>query len=123
MSLWIYAVENEDEDVAETFVGELIATGKQLRKGETMGAERNSANEEELQLLQKLYVEMQANIQQSTGMFEEEISLLKTSSTDSQFQFSKAPEVVIQCEFQINGQIGELGQKDKQFYTNLMHQI
>ena len=31
--------------------------------------------------------------------------------------------VVIRREFRINGQIGELGQKDKLSYTNLMHQI
>lgn len=60
----------------------------------------------------------------------EEMSRLKvkvnqpsSSSTDSQFQFSQAPEVVIRREFQINGHIGELGRKDKLSYTNLMHQI
>lgn len=56
--------------------------------------------------------------QQSTRILEEEMSWLKekinpppSSFTDSPFPFPQAPEVVISCEFRINGQIGELGQK------------
>lgn len=86
-------VENEDEDVVEAFLGELIATAEQWRQGKTMGTERNSANEE---------AEMQANFQQSTRLFGEEMSRLKEKvnmppslSTDSQSPFSQDPDVII----------------------------
>ena len=47
----------------------------------------------------------------------------RTPSSPVEPLFPKAPEVVIRREFRINGQIRELGQKDKLPYTNLIHQI
>lgn len=73
-------VESENDDVAKTFVLELIAAAKQLRQGEPMGEERNSANEEELQRLQNQYAEIQGNFQQSTPMLEEKNELAKRES-------------------------------------------
>lgn len=124
------AVENEDKEVAETFVQELLATAKRLRQNAPKGDGKSGGNEEELKRLQKQYAEMQMSFQDSTKMLEEEMSRLRekvnrpsSSPTESHSPFPRAPEVIIRREFRINGQIGELGQKDKLSYTNLMHQI
>ena len=120
------ACEEEEHDVAETFVQELLATAKRLRET-ALKPKRDVQNDEELQRLQKQYAEMQLNFQTSTKMLEEEMSRLREKITltpsPPELPFSRAPEVVIRREFRINGQIGELGQKDKLSYTNLMHQI
>lgn len=124
------ALESEEEDVAETFVRDLLTTAKQLRQNAPKGDGKSGANEDELQRLRKQYAEMQTNFAVSTRLLEEEMSQLRekvnrpaSSFRESDSPFSRAPEVVIRREFRLNGQIGELGQKDKLSYTNLMHQI
>ncbi|KAK0144802.1 hypothetical protein N1851_016626 [Merluccius polli] len=121
------AIESEEDDVAETFVQELLATAKRLRQKATEGDESNGGSEDELRRLQNQYAEMQLSFRQSTRMLEEEMSHLREKvnrrPSSPHSPFSRAPEVVIRREFRINGQIGELGQKDKLSYTNLMHQI
>lgn len=117
------ALEEEEHDVAETFLQYLLATAS-LRETalKPMGEERH---EEELGMLQD--AEMLVNFQKSTKMLEEEMSWLreKISRTPSspELPFPRAPEVVIRREFRLNGQVGEPGQKDKLSYTNLMHHI
>ncbi|KAM9735208.1 uncharacterized protein ACNS7B_014526 [Menidia menidia] len=124
------AIESEEEEVAETFVRELLATAKRLSQSAPKRDGKNGGKEEELQRLQKQYAEMQMSFQDSMRILGEEMIQLRervngppSSPTEPHSPFSRAPEVVIRREFRINGQIGELGQKDKLSYTNLMHQI
>lgn len=94
------AVGREDKDVAKTFVWELIATATWWRQGEATGGRKDSVDKEELQRLQKQYAKMQANFQSTVN-----------SNTQGRNELVKG-EVVISREFRINGQIGELGQKE-----------
>ncbi|XP_063049996.1 uncharacterized protein LOC134444699, partial [Engraulis encrasicolus] len=129
-------IDSEDENAAELFVRELIATAKTLRQSGAKGDGESGASDCELQRLQRQYAEMQIRFQESTQLIEEEMNRLrgnanKTTSLpmttsapiDPQPTFPRASEVVIRREFRISGQIGELGQKDKLSYTSLMHQI
>lgn len=67
-------LESEEEDIAETFVQELLATAKRLSQNAPKGDEKNGAGEDELQCLQKQYAEMQMSFQELTRMLEEEMS-------------------------------------------------
>ena len=71
---------------------------------------------------------MQLNFQTSTKMLEERTESASGEKSPGRLAHRsfRSPEPLkwlSDVSFRINGQIGELGQKDKLSYTNLMHQI
>ena len=113
------ALEDEEDDVADTVVRELLATATRLT-GTSPKPKDDGKDNEELRRLQEQYAEVQLNFQKSTKMLEEEMSRLKDKMNRTPRPLLEPPppspralEVVIRCEFRINGQIGEPGQRDK----------
>ena len=136
------AIENEDEDVARTYLTALLklaesdqSKGTEEKEASTENIDKASQETEELLRLQNQYSELQLSFQSSTEALQDDIKRLTEkmgstapSSTTTQpnvvySPVNRLPEVTIRREFRISGQIGERGQKEKLSYTNLMHQI
>ncbi|KAK7886457.1 hypothetical protein WMY93_026078 [Mugilogobius chulae] len=129
-------IEKEEEDIARTFLQNLIkhANDAKVADPPPKTAAAASHEAEALASLQKQYAALQESFLDSTKRLEQEMAKLTTRGTDETTRSatqaphvvsptSPLPEVTIRREFRINGQIGERGQKDKLSYSNLIHQI
>ncbi|KAL1276924.1 hypothetical protein QQF64_023597 [Cirrhinus molitorella] len=125
--------ETEEDDVARQHVKDLLEFDRGMTRRSDPAIQNGGGDtdrsEAELAYLKRQYAELQPHFKLSTSMLKNEIQRLSlkvpfVSSPPVFPQHQQAvPEVTIPCDFKINGQIGEWGQKDKLSYNNLIHQI
>lgn len=130
-------IEKEEEDIARTFLLNLITYANDAKLGdlpEQATAISTTQAAEALASLQKQYEALQESFLDSTKRLELEMAKLTTRLADQPQRSATLtppvvsptpplPEVTIRREFRISGQIGEWGQKDKLSYSSLIHQI